>query len=94
MNRTEARDVGRSEDLAAPGFEHSRMVSLVEPSSAVPPGPYVIDSVTGHLFPVFRLYEDFNNAFVGGARLAKQGSYRWLQASNVRSSLGVCLKAS
>ena len=51
----------------------------------LPPGPYVIQSASGAVHAVYKLYRDISNAFVRGVLPEnKHDGYRWLQCSDVR----------
>ena len=43
-----------------------RIFSINNHKTKLPPGPYVIERTTGHLFAVYRLYSDTHSAFVTG----------------------------
>ncbi|KAI1860850.1 uncharacterized protein JN550_011165 [Neoarthrinium moseri] len=45
-------------------------------------GPYMLQSSTGRVFSVLRLFEDTNNTFVGGTVPDGPSRFRWLQASS------------
>ncbi|KAH8202993.1 hypothetical protein TruAng_002827 [Truncatella angustata] len=48
----------------------------------LPVGPYILHSTTGRVYSVLKLYDDYNNAFVGGVVPDGSFRYKWLQCSN------------
>ncbi|KAI1335997.1 amidase signature domain-containing protein [Xylariaceae sp. FL0016] len=50
--------------------------------TSLPPGPYIIQTCTGCVYSIYRLYEDLNDCFVGGALPNGQTKYSWLAASH------------
>lgn len=44
-------------------------------------GPYVVHSLTGRVYSVLKLYDDFNNTFVSGTLRHESGRYQWLEGS-------------
>ena len=68
---------------------HTRsIVRVTEEKSKLANGPYVIDSGTGHVHAVSKLFEDGNDAFVGGVlpRSCSKAAYQWLRSTNVSSN--------
>ncbi|KAF7348762.1 putative glutamyl-trna amidotransferase protein [Mycena venus] len=56
--------------------------SLVLPLSnpSIPSGPYFLEMATGHLYPVYRLYDDFAGAFTEALLQTPNGTFQPLSA--------------
>lgn len=55
-------------------------------AKSIPSGPYFIDSYSGDLYPVYRLYDDFAGAFVEALLPTPQGTFQPLSAKIAGSS--------
>ncbi|KAH9906472.1 amidase signature domain-containing protein [Xylariomycetidae sp. FL2044] len=65
-----------------PDLGQETITRYLPEDTKLPGGPYILQSSTGRIFSVLRLFEDFNHAFVGGALPDGPSRYRWLQASS------------
>ena len=60
----------------------SVVLMLAETSgNSLPNGPYVVETVSGDVFPVFRLFDDTHDAFIGGSVKPSIGDrpFEWLK---------------